>query len=177
MSLKTGERMGIKCHVLNGEITCVPLGYVLGLKLLGWFWTLEEKEVEKFADENNEGSKNEGSVWRSAGEEFSLEKLTVRWQVKFHAGECEVMHMRKINSNFSKLVIGAQERNIFYKFLWRGTKNSNWMNRMGNKTESTAVLLGTSTRYLFSSVLFSAQKMWRRMVNMVKDMEWLQCEE
>lgn len=177
MSLKTGERMGIKCHVLNGEITCVPLGSVLGLKLLGWFWTLEEKEVEKFADENNEGSKNEGSVWRSAGEEFSLEKLTVRWQVKFHAGECEVMHMRKINSNFSKLVIGAQERNIFYKFLWRGTKNSNWMNRMGNKTESTAVLLGTSTGYLFSSVLFSAQKMWRRMVNMVKDMEWLQCEE
>lgn len=45
--------------------------------------------------------------------------------MKFHAGECEVMHMRKINSNFSKLVIGAQERNIFYKFLWRGTKNSN----------------------------------------------------
>lgn len=62
MSLKTGERMGIKCHVLNGEITCVPLGSVLGLKLLGWFWTLEEKEVEKSADENNEGSKNEGSV-------------------------------------------------------------------------------------------------------------------
>lgn len=177
MSLKTGERMGIKCHVLNGEITCVPLGSVLGLKLLGWFWTLEEKEVEKSADENNEGSKNEGSVWRSAGEEFSLEKLTVRWQVKFHAGECEVMHMRKINTNFSKLVIGAQERNIFCKFLWSGTKNTHWMNRRGNKTESTAVLLGTSTRYLFSSVLFSAQKMWRRMVNMVKDMEWLQCEE
>jgi len=54
--------MGIKCHVLNGEITCVPLGSVLGLKLLGWFWTLEEKEVEKSADENNEGSKNEGSM-------------------------------------------------------------------------------------------------------------------
>lgn len=158
MSLKTGERMGIKCHVLNGEITCVPLGSVLGLKLLGWFWTLEEKEVEKSADENNEGSKNEGSVWRSAGEEFSLEKLTVRWQVKFHAGECEVMHMRKINSNFSKLVIGAQERNIFCKFLWSGTKNTNWMNRRGNKTESTAVLLGTSTGYLFLQCFFQLKR-------------------
>lgn len=153
--------MGMKCHVLNGEITCAPQGSVLGLKLLGWSWTLEEKKVEKFADQNNEGSKNEGSLWRSAGEELGLEKLTMN-EMKFHVDECEVMHMKKINSNFSKLVIGTQERNLFWEFLCSGTENKNWMNRTRNETENTAVLLGTSTGFLFLQCFFHLKRYGQR---------------
>lgn len=46
-------------------------------------------------------------------------------EMKFNVDECEGMHMKKINSNFSKLVIGTQERNLFWEFLCSGTENKN----------------------------------------------------